>query len=397
MLSILSLFLAAAACGLAGLNSNQRHRPALFSLLLIFNLLTFYSLLHADLPIDVKDTLAKFLIIFSAHMGCVLLIEKHVLSSTTSNWKEAYGMLFNARWIGTERQIPDVGQIDKRRVTKFDNGLLYLISLLPPSLHLPLHAIFKTRRRFHFVIKRIISLFSIIVVEQLHSYLIANYMPPFTISDVQSSKQVFFRRFLPQELSSSTLGLPSTRETFIRCWLVFQFIWYGYALYTSLHAILSIFFVGTGIDSPEEWPPLYGSLKEAYTIQRFWGKFWHKLVYRSYSSYGSIISLHFFRLPRDSRLGKLFVHFFVFFLSGGVHAVVTKSLGFTCGYWEDIWFFMASFIAILLELMAQEIFGRFYGRPMKWKVVGYFWVFVFLFWSLPKAAFPKARCQPVHK
>ena len=30
-------------------------------------------------------------------------------------------------------------------------------------------------------------------------------------------------------------------------------------------------------DRPEEWPPLFGSISEAYTLRRFWGVFWHKL------------------------------------------------------------------------------------------------------------------------
>jgi hypothetical protein len=33
----------------------------------------------------------------------------------------------------------------------------------------------------------------------------------------------------------------------------------------------SIVFVGIGLDSPEDWPPLFGRAKQAYTLRGFWG------------------------------------------------------------------------------------------------------------------------------
>ena len=34
---------------------------------------------------------------------------------------------------------------------------------------------------------------------------------------------------------------------------------------------LSILFVGAGIDSPADWPPLYGNMRDVYTLRNFWG------------------------------------------------------------------------------------------------------------------------------
>lgn len=37
------------------------------------------------------------------------------------------------------------------------------------------------------------------------------------------------------------------------------------------YRVLSIVFVGFGIDPPSEWPPAFGRMKDAYTLRHFWG------------------------------------------------------------------------------------------------------------------------------
>lgn len=37
------------------------------------------------------------------------------------------------------------------------------------------------------------------------------------------------------------------------------------------YRVLSIFFVGIGIDSPADWPPAFGSMADAFTLRNFWG------------------------------------------------------------------------------------------------------------------------------
>ncbi|RXW19783.1 hypothetical protein EST38_g6073 [Candolleomyces aberdarensis] len=61
---------------------------------------------------------------------------------------------------------------------------------------------------------------------------------------------------------------------------VFQFVGMTYCGLRMMHSFLSAAFVGTKISEPEDWPLLFGSLGEAYTVRRFWGKFWHQLLRR---------------------------------------------------------------------------------------------------------------------
>jgi hypothetical protein len=39
----------------------------------------------------------------------------------------------------------------------------------------------------------------------------------------------------------------------------------------GVHRILSIIFVVSGLSRPHDWPPLFGSVRDAYTIRNFWG------------------------------------------------------------------------------------------------------------------------------
>jgi hypothetical protein len=196
-----------------------------------------------------------------------------------------------------------------------------------------------------------------------------------------------------------TSNSPTLRETLIRIYFVFYFIGFSYVLYTFLYEVFAVLSVATGIDDPEDWPPFFGKLTDAYSIRNFWGKFWHKLIYRSYTSYGKFISINILKIPQNGVLGRLFVNLFVFLLSGIVHQIVTRHLGLNCGYWpEDVAFFLANFAAIIVEMAIQHTFERI-CRTARWtcpdrmkRIIGYFWVFGFLFWSLPKAEYPKTWC-----
>lgn len=50
-------------------------------------------------------------------------------------------------------------------------------------------------------------------------------------------------------------------------------IWFvASRLITDLaYRVLSIFFVGIGIDSPAAWPPAFGSMADVFTLRNFWG------------------------------------------------------------------------------------------------------------------------------
>jgi Membrane bound O-acyl transferase family len=300
-------------------------------------------------------------------------------------------MVWNGRWIGTHKQPKYILLID------VDSSRQWLP--LPVNFSRP------KSPRLIFIRNRILSLIKICIIYCLHHNIMEvpnGYFAPLSFHDFSISNQTYFRRLLPRSSSTLTPDFPTMRETQIRIYFVIYFVWFCYALYTFLYEVLAVVFVATGVDDPEDWPPFFGKLTEAYSIRNFWGKFWHKLIYRTYTSYGKVISINILRIPRKGILGRLFVNFFVFISSGIVHQVVTKHLGLTCGYWpEDIAFFLANFAAIILEMAVQIIFERI-CRIARWTcpdcvkiIVGYFWVFGFLFWSVPKLEYPKQLCRTI--
>lgn len=156
------------------------------------------------------------------------------------------------------------------------------------------------------------------------------------------------------------------------------------------------------IDDPQSWPPFFGSAWRITSIQRFWGGFWHRLVVEPYGSYALLLSQRVMGLKAGSKVEKVFVVFCIFLFSGMAHSVVSWQMGQRCGLWRDVTWFAANFAAGLAEGAVQrqsaalaETIGIDYHRfASGWggKILGFSWVFVFFFWSVPKWQFPKIYC-----
>ncbi len=105
---------------------------------------------------------------------------------------------------------------------------------------------------------------------------------------------------------------------------------------------------------------------------------------------------------RKGGLGyRIRVALFVFAASGVIHAGMYRVLGFWCGWWEEMGWWMLNFGAILVEDLVCAVFGGMVGKRgssdgpgWRLKLMGYVWVFAFQFWSLPKQSFSKAFCYP---
>jgi hypothetical protein len=66
-------------------------------------------------------------------------------------------------------------------------------------------------------------------------------------------------------------------------WRVLLVLTFGLATLCRLSCInsaLSVGIVGCGLSSPERWPLLFDSPLQAWSIQRFWRRFWHQMIRR---------------------------------------------------------------------------------------------------------------------
>lgn len=73
------------------------------------------------------------------------------------------------------------------------------------------------------------------------------------------------------------------RLSFSECgWIWRTTIWlqiFGISgMMSIIYTSASIVVVALGINSPQAWPPYFGSLKDAYTVRNAWGRVWHQLL-----------------------------------------------------------------------------------------------------------------------
>jgi hypothetical protein len=392
-LSMFAYYSVSMIIGIVALNSPQAYRPIFLVGIISFAILSFRTISDASFGLWGSEIFAMFLIIYISHMTCVLCVEKYVLpkkAGATVDWVAGFRMMFNARWLGTHRQAPDIKGASKSGVSSdAPNEQREEEYSRDPSKK---YRTMLRSTRAIFVRDRLISLVLTLVIDKVYSHIIAEVFPQYfnglDALDFLPTKETYFRR-----LTSVTL-----RETLIRAWIVTYFIWSSMCLYTTIHDFLSIIFVGSGFDKPEDWPPLFGDIREATSIRNFWAKFWHRLIYRSYTSYGIWISKNILRLPRSSFIGKLFINLYVFAMSGFVHAITIRQLGYTCGDREEIRFYVSNFFGILVETAAMAAFSEitkgYKVNSTVSKTVGYTWVFMFLFTVLPKSQYPKIFCAP---
>ncbi|KAM7217650.1 membrane bound O-acyl transferase family domain containing protein [Rhypophila decipiens] len=150
--------------------------------------------------------------------------------------------------------------------------------------------------------------------------------------------------------------------------------------------------VGLRLNEPEDWPPLFGSITDCYTIANVWGKFWHQYMRQPclgtshflLAHLNTLISrlprrLHISQIPKHSLVPYLFHLLTAFAISTFFHAlsVGTVAVGVTPvrGIIKDmaIFFMIQPFAAAFESFISTLVFwSAVFGR-----MVGYVWV---LFW-----------------
>lgn len=132
--------------------------------------------------------------------------------------------------------------------------------------------------------------------------------------DFSPVRETFIRRLA---FSSSTQVPVTLRETALRGMIA---VWWAINAYVGLtiaHIVLSIIFVLLlRTDRQADWPPIFGSISEAYSIRRFWSKFWHRIVVRPYTNHALFVSRKLFWIRPNSSAERLMIVFMIFAFSG---------------------------------------------------------------------------------
>lgn len=261
-------------------------------------------------------------------------------------------------------------------------------------------------------VARLLALFLLHYIIVFEIFL--NQLGPFTLTDLEPVKHTYFRRLL-----SPRYCIPSERitlrETCIRVFLLASSYIKPYLLIEGSHICAAIIFIYIlRSDDPIEWPDLFGSPLEAYTLARFWSRFWHSLHVASYTTWANwLTNLLPWIKHAKPRTRIALQNLIIFSMTGLIHALVGYKLDDPCACRTEIQFYLVSWAALVAERRWLECWRAIKKArreaegedPMATKqrmwviedalarVVGYVWVILFYLWISPKMYFERMWCM----
>ncbi|KAJ6514288.1 membrane bound O-acyl transferase family-domain-containing protein [Mycena vitilis] len=169
---------------------------------------------------------------------------------------------------------------------------------------------------------------------------------------------------------------------------------WGLSAYSALMlgtSLLSAGSVACGLSEPEEWPPLFGGPREAWTIRKFWGRGWHQLMRRFVSVHGKFLAQRVLKLSPGGNPSAYVQLYTAFLLSAAVHyGAETMALRHWGG--GAFVFFMLQPCAITLEDFLIFLAKNAGLRAGWWvHVMGYAWTWTWFALTLPAWQVPLVR------
>ncbi|KAF2636270.1 hypothetical protein P280DRAFT_473121 [Massarina eburnea CBS 473.64] len=224
-------------------------------------------------------------------------------------------------------------------------------------------------------------------------------------SDYTREKEGILRRLFWSYVGNKPPATSVTfREIQIRAREAFDAIVGDYFLLSLYHDCCAVVFIIIGLDESWEWPPFFGVISQVWSIRRFWNMFWHRVIYRSFSSHASIIS-RALGIRQNSQLARYVNAFLVFGLSAVMHSLISAKFGNRCAWGRTMAYWTMQPVAFILEHVVQSVWHATLRRSVRRllgnngllnvceRLVGYVWVVVWLLWEAPKRTFPLMSCE----
>lgn len=345
----------------------------------------------------VQANVLRFLIMFTSHIFYILCTrptlsgEGHPHDALEkiggSPWYRGYKLLFNPRGVGTRWELRNLyptqtpfaanGGEKGRCLGKQKSSIKPYWSAIAAQLSRALLNYILLCLYYEFV--------------DLNAHMILSQ------SDFSPVQETIIRRLFA-ETSPIT-----PRELIIRNWIALDKTIPEYLWLSSYHNITAALFISVGLDTDNEWPPIFGPISTAYTVRRYWGLFWHRIIYRSFSAYATVVS-DLLGLRRGNITRRLFNNALVFALSGIMHGTVSWGLGNRCAWGRSLGYWMLQPVAFVLEGFVQAAWERCRGQMHLNKsgqravlvferIVGYTWVHAWFCWCVPKRIYPLGHCE----
>ncbi|CAJ2503691.1 Uu.00g110850.m01.CDS01 [Anthostomella pinea] len=238
--------------------------------------------------------------------------------------------------------------------------------------------------RGRFVVSQLLKILFCAVLEELFDSLNERFDASLLPGDYSPAKTVFVRRVL--------LGAPwQWREVWIRAWFPLVFVIPQYAFKTTEYCYFSLIAIFVFGDDHRDWRPLFGDLRDTYTLRRFWGNFEPQYIRQAYVSHAKAFTNLVLGI-RSARLKRMTITALVFSMTTAVYALISFKEGGSVTSMVRQW---ARIVAgIVFEDTVQMCFRwamptSARGATPWWaRLVGYVWVYFFFSWSLAKVWFP---------
>ncbi|KAL3476718.1 hypothetical protein BJX99DRAFT_258267 [Aspergillus californicus] len=343
-------------------------------------------------------------LIWLSHMGHLVYINNdrqyirpfhngHTAVSWLSAGQNAFKMLFNCRGLRTSWAIDPAMRSTTNALRK--EGSPRSSSEHRPQLGSPQHPVPSEESRLRFCIRRS----SLMLGRFVFLCIIPNGLQDAMAvepADFLPERRSFMRRMIlslaTQDPNDAYGKMDFCHEALLRLWTVFYIQVPFWLTLESYHDVFAIIHVAIGLDSPSEWPPLFGSIAEAYTVRGYWSNFWQLLPYRSYGAFSSLIATHVIHLPPNTIYARYTKNLLVFWISGLVHYVTWTRQGSGCAAHSVFLWYLIQPIAFVIEGAVQFIWYRWRGMSREnstlgsvgRRLVGYIWVGLWMFWSASK-------------
>ncbi|KAF8984061.1 membrane bound O-acyl transferase family-domain-containing protein [Cyathus striatus] len=157
----------------------------------------------------------------------------------------------------------------------------------------------------------------------------------------------------------------------------------AYARMNISYRLLAVLFVALRLTNPEEWPRLFGGIREAWCVGRFWSRTWHHILRRTLTSMTNT-----FLAPNGGSFNVLFRLMSAFFFSGLIHTAGEHMMAGQFSTGSQIFFMLQPFAIVFERAVLRHLgfFGDIRGgrKPnLVIRVLGHVWVLTWFSLTVP--------------
>jgi hypothetical protein len=214
------------------------------------------------------------------------------------------------------------------------------------------------------------------------------------------------------EVQNSLHSITNIDHLKSRLLMTYQHFSHQYFAWSGHHCLASVVAVAVCGADPQDWPPLFGSIVDAYSLKRFWtyvpshsqtmwrstcslscSIFWHALFRPVLSMHSRWITKDILRL--EGSLALLVHPLLAFTISGVMHALAMDSL---CSMRVGLLVYLAQGVGVVVETlllygMRKAAHERREQPPVLSRLLGYIWVVLFLTTTFSSAAIAGRSCK----